>query len=213
MCLIMYELKEFQYLGHKLRVVVVDDDTFYFVASDVCKMLGITGGSIRHNIQRMIPSEERLKVFQLDKGIKVNDPSEVSSSRKLNYQAVLITEAGLYRLVMRSDKPEAKKYQKWVFGEVLPTLHRTGKYEMPNFLQNDSMQAKPQIQTNSHKVAHVREGFQLKQSYIIGRSHISLDVVLNPDVTAEKIFCIKHLASNCFDSLTDEMTKILAHKI
>ena len=41
---------------------------------------------------------------------------------------VIINEPGLYRLIMRSDKPEAKRFQQWVFREVLPQIRKTGAY-------------------------------------------------------------------------------------
>jgi prophage antirepressor-like protein len=41
---------------------------------------------------------------------------------------VLVSEAGLYKLVMRSDKPEAKAFQDWVTGTVLPGIRKDGGY-------------------------------------------------------------------------------------
>lgn len=41
-----------------------------------------------------------------------------------------VTEAGLYRLIFRSDKPEAERFRSWVFHEVLPELRRKGSYRM-----------------------------------------------------------------------------------
>lgn len=43
-------------------------------------------------------------------------------------QAKLITESGLYKLIMRSDKPEAKRFQDWVTREVLPAIRKDGLY-------------------------------------------------------------------------------------
>ena len=43
-------------------------------------------------------------------------------------RVALVTEAGLYTLVMRSDKPEAKAFQKWVTGTVLPAIRKDGGY-------------------------------------------------------------------------------------
>lgn len=44
------------------------------------------------------------------------------------FKALVISESGLYKLVMRSDKPEAKKFQDWVTRDVLPTIRKTGQY-------------------------------------------------------------------------------------
>ena len=42
----------------------------------------------------------------------------------------LVNESGLYNLIFQSRKPEAKVFRKWVTGEVLPTIRKTGRYEM-----------------------------------------------------------------------------------
>ncbi|KTE76956.1 hypothetical protein ATE59_08650 [Sphingopyxis sp. A083] len=44
--------------------------------------------------------------------------------------ASAVTESGLYKLIMRSDKPEAVEFQNWVTREVLPAIRRTGGYVM-----------------------------------------------------------------------------------
>lgn len=44
----------------------------------------------------------------------------------------MVNEAGLYYMIMRSDKPQAIKFQKWVVSDVLPTIRKTGRYEMLN---------------------------------------------------------------------------------
>lgn len=43
----------------------------------------------------------------------------------------VISESGLYKLIMRSDKPQAKPFQDWVTREVLPSIRKTGSYELP----------------------------------------------------------------------------------
>jgi len=146
----MYELKEFLFMGKKLRVVIVDDQTFYFVASDTCKLLGLSGGSVRHRVLATVPEKERVKLLDLlhrtNDSILTVTKSNTNGQMwgKLNWQAVLITEAGLYRLVMRSNKPEAKNFQDWVFGDVLPTLHRTGTYTIPGMENTPILTAAPQ---------------------------------------------------------------------
>ncbi|CAM3971248.1 BRO family protein [Cereibacter sphaeroides] len=52
-------------------------------------------------------------------------------SRSGAREVMLISESGLNKLVMRPDKPEAKKFQDWVTREVLPSIRKTGTYTMP----------------------------------------------------------------------------------
>jgi prophage antirepressor-like protein len=77
---------------------------------------------IRYNV----PPEERKSWEELDPG-KIYQ-GQVPSYWKPN--TVFISEAGLYRLLCRSTKPEAVNFEKWVFDEVLPTLRETGAYTM-----------------------------------------------------------------------------------
>lgn len=85
----------------------------WFVAADVCKALAI--------------SNPRMAVARLDE----DEISSVSFSdgglrRKIN----IISESGLYALVIRSNKPEAREFRKWITSEVLPAIRQKGFYSM-----------------------------------------------------------------------------------
>jgi prophage antirepressor-like protein len=98
----------FDFKGHDLRVVTLDG-TPWFVAADVCKALGIM--QVAYALTNVGPTH--IASLQLRKGGLPNK---------------LVTEAGLYTLVMRSDKPEAKAFQAWVTGTVLPAIRKDGGY-------------------------------------------------------------------------------------
>ena len=51
-------------------------------------------------------------------------------------EAWTVTESGLYRIIMRSDKPQAKPFQKWVTGEVLPSIRKHGIYATPQTIED-----------------------------------------------------------------------------
>lgn len=85
----------------------------WFVAADVCRVLGIIN---QGNAYARLSSDERTNIRQTDIGMPGGR------------DAVMVSESGLYKLVMRSDKPEAKKIQDWVAREVLPSIRRTGAY-------------------------------------------------------------------------------------
>ncbi|WP_235842898.1 Bro-N domain-containing protein [Cereibacter sphaeroides] len=55
-------------------------------------------------------------------------------SRSGAREVVLISESGFNKLVMRPDKPEAKRFEDWVTSEVLPSIRKTGTYTMPGAL-------------------------------------------------------------------------------
>lgn len=86
----------------------------WWVAQDVCTILDI------RNV-----SDALRRLREQEKGI--------ASIYTLGGQQNLLTvnEPGLYRLIFRSDKPQATAFQDWVFADVLPTLRRTGTYTLP----------------------------------------------------------------------------------
>ena len=103
-------LQVFSYNGNNVRTVERNGD-IWFVAKDVCDIL-------EH-------SNSRMAVQNLDddeKGVsKVYTPSG-------EQDMTVISESGVYTLVLRSNKPEAKNFSRWVRKEVLPTIRRTGAY-------------------------------------------------------------------------------------
>lgn len=98
--------------GHQLRVVLQNDDP-WFVASDVCSTLAINNHreAVRH-----LDDDE--------KGVISNDTLGGKQS------TTVVNESGLYALVLRSRKPEAKRFRRWVTHDVLPSIRRTGSYSI-----------------------------------------------------------------------------------
>jgi prophage antirepressor-like protein len=66
-----------------------------------------------------------------------------------------VTEPGLYRLIFKSRKPIAKKFQRWVFHEVLPQIRKTGRYEAPA----------PQEPTYLPPLKQAREAIDIAKDY------------------------------------------------
>ena len=113
----MSELAVFQFRD-KFPVRVSDrDGAPWFVAADVCKALDLANP---RNAVARLDEDERATVQISDGG----------QPRKFN----IISESGLYALIIRSNKPEAREFRKWVTAEVLPAIRRTGRYEAAELL-------------------------------------------------------------------------------
>lgn len=99
----------FNFNGNQVRTVVIDGVPWW-VAKDVCDVLGLSN-----------PSES----------LKALDDDERTTLRisEGGPQANVISEGGLYSLVIRSNKPEARVFRKWVTNEVLPEIRKTGHYQ------------------------------------------------------------------------------------
>lgn len=101
----------FDFNGNTVRVVLADDGEPRWVASDVAKAL-----DYRH-----APDMHR-HVDEEDKGVaKVQTPGGPQ-------EMIVLTESGLYAAVLRSSKPVAKVFKRWVTSEVLPTIRKRGVY-------------------------------------------------------------------------------------
>ena len=103
-------LQVFSYEGQQVRTVEKDGES-WFVAKDVCDILEIS--KYRDAISKL-DNDERMSV-------KVDTLGGIQNMTAIN-------ESGLYALVFRSNKPEAKNFSRWVRREVLPQIRRTGAY-------------------------------------------------------------------------------------
>ena len=104
----MNELKIFKYESNEIRTVVIENEPWW-VANDVCGVLGLTN------------TTEALKGLDEDEKTTLRI-SEGGPERNL------ISEAGLYSLIIRSNKPEAKAFKRWVTHEVIPSIRKHGAY-------------------------------------------------------------------------------------
>jgi prophage antirepressor-like protein len=111
----------FTYTGHELRAVIIDGDP-WFVSAGALALLDLNRSSIA-----CLDDDERA-VHTVD---TPGGPQQVS----------IISESGLYSLILRSRKPEAKAIKRWITGEVLPSIRRTGQYGVPELDLSDPIAA------------------------------------------------------------------------
>lgn len=107
------EIRKFDFRGAALRTLTDGAGEPWFIAKDVCDILEL------NNIT------EALRPLDEDEKTNFRN-SEVAQNG--GRAPIIISEPGLYKLVMRSRKPEAKEFQRWVTHEVLPQIRRTGGY-------------------------------------------------------------------------------------
>lgn len=104
------DLMPFAYGDNQMRVVMVDGEP-EFVAADVCRMLDHSNPTSA--VAGLEDDEKGLRIVETPSGAQ---------------QMVTVTEAGLYALIIRSRKPEAKAIKRWITHEVLPSIRKTGSY-------------------------------------------------------------------------------------
>jgi prophage antirepressor-like protein len=119
------QLVTFQFeQGNEIRTFLDEKGDPWFVAKDVCRALGITWIGNKANLSN-IPESWRM-VWKLHTTLK-NQHGEFGEVEK---GLTAINEFALYKLVFRSNKPEADKFVNWIVSEVLPSIRKTGKYEV-----------------------------------------------------------------------------------
>jgi anti-repressor protein len=107
-------VKPFDFKGTPVRTITYETGLTWWVLKDVCDALALSNPS-------------RVAARLDDDEISKFDPNSGLGSRS-NEPVNIVNEAGLYKIILRSDKPEAKEFQRWVTHEVLPSIRRHGGY-------------------------------------------------------------------------------------
>ena len=109
----MKSLELFHFKGRQVRTIQLDGEP-WFVAADVCDVLGLSN-----------PSQALSYLDRDERRLITNE------AWRTNGNMAIVSEPGLYSLVLRSRRPEAKGFRRWIAHEVIPALRQTGGYLMP----------------------------------------------------------------------------------
>lgn len=116
------EIRKFDFRGAALRTLTDEAGEPWFVAKDVCDILGTD----TRDLHKILESDE------------ITNVDSIHIAQNGGKAPLIISEPGLYRLVMKSRKPEAKEFQRWVTHKVLPQIRKTGGY-IPTTDADDDM--------------------------------------------------------------------------
>lgn len=100
----------------EIRVLQDDNGDPWFIAKDICEALSLR--QVSRALDRLDDDQRRL--------LRVTHPQNPTATLPMN----AINESGMYDLIIRSDKPEAKRLRKWITSEVLPAIRKTGQYSI-----------------------------------------------------------------------------------
>lgn len=117
----MNELQVFQYQSNQIRTILDDQGNPWLVAKDIAETLGYADGSNPARLTGNIPEEW--------KGVKrIHTPGG-------EQEMLCLSEQGLYFFLARSDKPSALPFQKWIAGDVIPSIRKHGIYATPQTVE------------------------------------------------------------------------------
>lgn len=98
--------------SQQVRTIIIDGEP-WFVATDVAAVLEL--GNVHSSLSALDEDEKGLHSMETPRG---------------QQEFATVSEPGLYSLILRSRKPQAKAFRRWVTHEVLPSIHRTGSYAL-----------------------------------------------------------------------------------
>lgn len=134
-------MDQFLYEGSPIRVIV-KDGTPWWMVKDVCDVLG--------------HSDASTAVRRLDDDEKLTQTMFVSGQ---NREVWLVNEPGLYSLILRSRKPDAKRFKRWITHEVLPSIRQTGTYAVATPKTNAEflLEVAKQLVEQETRIQHIEE--------------------------------------------------------
>ena len=140
----MNDIQVFDFEDNAVRVIEKDGEP-WFVAADVARVLEFKDA---RDACRCLDDDEAAPHI-----MRCRSENGVEQNREIN----IINESGLYNLIFRSRKPEAKKFRKWVTAEVLPSIRKTGAYVAPAESDDDCASGALEDGTLTQWVGVVRE--------------------------------------------------------
>jgi prophage antirepressor-like protein len=165
----MNDMQTFTYNSNEVRTVEMNGEP-WFVLKDVCEVLDL--GTTAKVAERLDADEKGMNQIHTHGGLQ---------------SVTVINESGLYNVILRSDKPEAKPFRKWVTSEVLPSIRKHGAYMTPETLQAAILNPDTMIQLCQQLKAEQDKNAQL--------------IAVNSQLTVDKQ--IMQPKADYFDELVD----------
>ena len=103
--------------------VINNSDDIWFCGKTISKILGYTDTD--QSLRKHVDPDDKIRLGDFPK------PVEMKPLKKNEKNTIYINESGLYSLILRSKLENAKKFKRWVTKEVLPSIRKTGTYELP----------------------------------------------------------------------------------
>ena len=159
-------------MGMMLEKLLAPDGEPWSIAKDVCYILGYTNSS--KAIKDHVDDEDKL-----------NNESLLSLGQR---GAWLLSESGLYSLVLRSKKPEAKEFTRWVTKEVLPSIRKHGAYMTTSIIEDviDNPDLLIKLATTLKEERSKNEQLQIENNILLPKAQFYDDVTGSNDAVEMK---------------------------
>ena len=169
----MNNVQEFLNENSPIRMIESNGETWW-VLKDICKLLSIEN---HKNITKRL-EEDEVGTFEL--------PHPQSKEKKL--EMLCVNESGLYSVILRSDKPEAKAFRRWITHEILPEIHRTGEY---NAISTEILEDSSLTAASKTIFLYLCRCAKGKSEFVISRSKVLNDLKMGTDMYTNHLNKIK----------------------
>ncbi|EAP6364780.1 phage antirepressor protein [Salmonella enterica] len=179
------QLTHFYFRQSSVRIQVIDGEP-WFCLKDVCEILSVDRTS------RLLRDLDK-------KGLADCHTLTIGGKQRLSF----INEPNLYRVIFRSNKPEARQFQDWVFNEVLPAIRKTGHYQHPVTTPRRTTEplTRSDMKNLNHLVVMMTRQFSRTGSWRLGVWHALRRAA---GVPSPELFTVDDLPA-----LTDECRRII----
>ena len=137
--------------------VVFENDQPLWIAKDVCDVLGI---EYHRDAVARLDDDQKGRRVRLD-------------GKRGEREMATINESGVYDLILRSNKPEARAFRKWVTSDLLPKLRKTGKYEMPSDLPERLKAMADTIRMKNEEIMAMSERITMQDNMLAGQRQLT----------------------------------------
>lgn len=139
----------------KIRTISIDNEP-YFVGKDVAEILGYVNAS-KAVITHVDDEDKKFIMLDIADSRNGNVPNGQSKTAFIN-------ESGLYSLILSSKLPAAKSFKRWVTSEVLPTIRKTGGYNLPK-TYSEALRALADVEEEKERLLIENSIMQPKADY------------------------------------------------
>lgn len=147
----MTEIVPFDFERHEVRVVMIEGEPWW-VAKDVCDVLGIRPDNAMTGLDDDEKGHCTIGTLGGDQRVSI------------------LSESGLYSLILRSRKPEARAFKRWVTHEVLPSLRRAGSYAVTELSRRELAEhwarAERELEESQLLIAEQDQRLQAQQPFM-----------------------------------------------
>lgn len=168
--------------GQPVRTILRNGEP-WFIANDVCAVLDIA--NVGNALARLDEDEK--------------DSIRLTDGNRGNPNRAVVSEAGLYELIVRSDRPDARAFRRWVTHDVLPAIRRTGSYSVATATRL------PDLASPEGVLALARQFVETAEALVIADAKVK---ELEPKAIAHDRF----LTADKGDRLVREVAKLLGWK-